>query len=49
MDYLLLKKKNFFIIKIWVCNKIYNNINNINLNNPIYKKYISNIKFTNFL
>tara|TARA_Y100000741_G_scaffold56975_1_gene39553 strand:+ start:3389 stop:3958 length:570 start_codon:yes stop_codon:yes gene_type:complete len=45
----IIKKKNFFIIKIWICNKKYNNLKYINLTNSIYKKYISNIKFTNFL
>jgi hypothetical protein len=45
----IIKKKNFFIIKIWISNKKYNNLKYINLTNSIYKKYISNIKFTNFL
>ena len=45
----IIKKKNFFIIKIWIRNKKYNNIKNINFNNSLYKKYIANIKFTNFL
>ncbi len=45
----IIKKKNFFIIKIWIFNKKYNNIKYINLSNLIYKKYLSNIKYTDFL
>lgn len=45
----IIKKKYFFIIKIWISDKKYKNINNINLSNFIYNKYRENIKFTNFL
>ena len=44
----IVKKKYFFIIKIWICNKKYKDIKNINLDNLIYKNYIENIKFTSF-
>ena len=45
----IIKKKYFFIIKIWISDKKYKKIKYINLNNSIYKNYIKNIKFTNFL
>ena len=42
------KKSYFFIIKIWISNIKYNNINIFNFNNNIYHNFINNIKFTPF-
>lgn len=44
----IIKKQNFFIIKIWINNIKYNNIKFINFNNNIYNKYTKYIKFTSF-
>lgn len=41
----LVYKKKFFIIKIWIKNKKYNNINNLNINN----NYKNNILYNNFI
>ena len=44
----IIKKKHFYIIKIWIKNKKYNNKKYLNLNDKIYNKYIKQMIYSNF-
>ena len=44
----IIKKKNFYIIKIWIKDIIYNNKDDINLKYKIYQKYTKQIIFSKF-